>query len=156
MRWLMIYQHPFANLINPLWDLGQPLDQISIASNKSDKWRINIQLPGMDKEDVSLRVENNHLIIEGEITKKVKGSKYFHKVNRSFFLSENLDVENIRAKMKNGLLEVEIPYSKSKTSGKLISVRGTDDSPYTEFESTNPIVSWFYKIKNKVKKVLGI
>ena len=78
---------------------------------------IRADLPGMDKKDVSITVENGSLRIEGEKkdgTTREKGRYYhfersFGKFSRSFALPEDTDAEKITAAMKNGVLELTLP-----------------------------------------------
>ena len=84
-------------------------------------YAIRADLPGMDKKDVSITVENGTLRIEGEKTeehKKEKG-RYYHlersygRFSRSFALPEDTDMEHIVAAMNNGVLELTLPKNEA-------------------------------------------
>lgn len=77
------------------------------------------ELPGMNKEDVQINVENNVLSIKGErkFNDEVKRESY-HRVERaygsfcrSFTLPTSVDSKKIEAHMKDGVLEVVVPKS---------------------------------------------
>jgi len=79
--------------------------------------KINVELPGLKKEDVKLVVENGVLNISGSREKeteskeelKILRSEIFHgSFNRSFQLSEEYDSENIKAEFENGILSISI------------------------------------------------
>lgn len=83
----------------------------------SDAYHVDVDLPGVKKEDISIDVENNVLTISGkrETKSEVKEQDYYKiessygKFQRSFTLPEKVDVENIRAVTQDGVLEVVIP-----------------------------------------------
>ncbi|NNG26271.1 MAG: Hsp20/alpha crystallin family protein [Ignavibacteriaceae bacterium] len=79
--------------------------------------KINVELPGLKKEDVKLVVENGVLNISGNREKETESkekfnilkSEIFHgPFNRSFQLSEEYDSENIKAEFESGILSVAI------------------------------------------------
>ena len=82
-----------------------------------DAYHIDVDLPGVSKEDVDVSVDKNVLTISGkrESKNEVKEDDYYRvesaygKFSRSFTLPENVDVENIRAASADGVLEVVIP-----------------------------------------------
>ncbi len=82
-----------------------------------DAYHIDVDLPGVSKEDVDVSVDKNILTISGkrESKNEVKEDDYYRvesaygKFSRSFTLPENVDIENIRAASEDGVLEVIIP-----------------------------------------------
>jgi len=82
-----------------------------------DNFSVNVEVPGIKREDVKINLENHVLSISGENTqeKEEKGKK-FHRVeryygsfSRSFSLPENVNEEKIEAVFKDGLLTLTIP-----------------------------------------------
>lgn len=95
-------------------------------------YHIDVDLPGVKKEDISVKIENNVLTLKGErkSKKEVKEKDYYKKESsfgsftRSFTLPENIDVENIHAENKDGVLEVTLPKKEAKESSvKQIKVK---------------------------------
>lgn len=96
----------------------------------SDRVVVMADLPGVEREDIELRIESNTLILSGErrMKKNVDEDNY-HRVerghgtfHRSFTLPTTIDQDRIRAEHRNGILEVSLP----KTEGgqpKTISVQ---------------------------------
>ena len=81
-----------------------------------DKIGIVAEIPGLDKKNVTVDVEEDVLIISGDkhgfdsdggkcITRELKQSAF----KRSFNLGEYLDGKNITAKFKDGMLSISIP-----------------------------------------------
>lgn len=93
--------------------LGPPVD----IKETADKLVFHADLPGFAAEDITLRVENGVLTLEGERKfEDEKNEKSYHRVERSygrfvrsFSLPGNVDTEKIAAQMTDGVLTVELP-----------------------------------------------
>jgi HSP20 family protein len=78
---------------------------------------IHAELPGMKKEDIDIRVENNVLTLRGKRERKeeVKEEGYFRSeraygsFSRSFSLPTSVDVKKIVAEYKDGVLSLTLP-----------------------------------------------
>jgi len=94
-------------------------------------YHLDIDLPGVKKEDIKVDLKEGRLTISGErnFKEEVKEEDYykvetsFGKFTRSFDLPENVDVENIEASSENGVLEVTIPKLEKVENVKTISVK---------------------------------
>ena len=96
-------------------------------SEMDDQFLISAELPGMEKDDIEISLENRNLTISGErkFEKKEDGKK-FHRVetsygsfNRSFQLPDNVDEESIEATYENGLLNISIDKAEDKVKKKI-------------------------------------
>jgi HSP20 family protein len=84
---------------------------------KDDKVVIKAELPGLDKKDVSLDLQNGVLTLKGERKheNEVKEENFYRremsygKFVRSFSLPVDVDADQIKAEFQNGLLTVEVP-----------------------------------------------
>jgi len=94
-----------------------------IEADNGEMWIIEVELPGVKKEDVSIMVENEtHLIIRGTKrqprTDDPKHLNYylFEREFGSFYkrigITFPLDIANIKSDMENGVLTVKIPRKK--------------------------------------------
>ncbi len=80
-------------------------------------YHVEVDLPGIKKEDITISVEENKLIISGErkLKEEIKEENYykvessFGSFLRSFSLPEGVDIENIHAENQDGVLEVIVP-----------------------------------------------
>ena len=82
-----------------------------------DKVGIVAEIPGLDKSQLDVEVEDNTLTISGDkhgvweedgatvLRRELKASSF----KRSFQLGELLDGDNISANFKDGILSIEIP-----------------------------------------------
>src|SRR2546421_5730403 len=78
---------------------------------------VKAELPGMERKDISLHLENNVLSLRGErkFEKETKDENY-HRIersygafSRSFSIPATVDDENIRAEYKDGVLNIVLP-----------------------------------------------
>jgi len=95
-------------------------------------YHVELDLPGIRKEDIEITTEDNILTISGErkMKEEVSEDDYYKvesaygKFSRSFTLPEKIDVENIHAESKDGVLEVIIPkLSEEETKPKKIEIK---------------------------------
>lgn len=88
----------------------------------ADAYTIELDVPGVSKEDIEITTEDNVLTISGERkqSQEVKDEDYYKvesvygTFSRSFTLPEKVDVDKIHAESKNGVLEVVIPKLEDK------------------------------------------
>ena len=85
---------------------------------KDDKYLIDIDLPGYEKENIKIDVEDGYLTIqattdteneEEEKGKFVRKERYTGSCSRSFYIGEDIRSEDIKASFKKGILTLEIP-----------------------------------------------
>ncbi|MFA5012576.1 MAG: Hsp20/alpha crystallin family protein [Ignavibacteria bacterium] len=82
-----------------------------------DNFHINLEMPGIPKENVKIEVENNLLSVKGE--KKVENKSeetnlvmneiVYGEFCRTFNISKDIKVDDIQAEFKDGLLIVTLP-----------------------------------------------
>jgi len=124
------------NLLNTMLDEIQDEKNSTFKDNFSPTvntregefaYHVEVDLPGIKKEDVDIKIEDNTLLISGErkVKSEVKEEDYykvessFGTFSRSFSLPNEIDVENIRAESENGVLEVIIPKLKTAEVDKV-------------------------------------
>ena len=90
---------------------------------------VKAELPGVDRKDISLHLENNVLTVKGErrFEKETKEENY-HRVerayggfSRSFSIPATVDEEKIRADYKDGILKIILP-KKERAKPKQIRI----------------------------------
>ena len=82
-----------------------------------DRFELSAEIPGMEKDELSIEVQENVLTIRGEkkTAEKTENEKIhiceasYGKFERSFSLPENIKVDDVDAEYKNGVLRVSIP-----------------------------------------------
>ena len=94
---------------------------------KDGKIVVKAELPGMEKKDIKVNLEDHVLTLEGERSeeKEEKKDNYyrkersFGKFHRSFRLPEGIDAEKVDASFKDGVLKVEITKPEEKKPKKI-------------------------------------
>jgi HSP20 family protein len=91
---------------------------------------IHVAVPGMNKDEFKIDLNDNHLTISGErkYSKEKKENLYrsvetqYGSFSRSFSLPENVDGTKITAQYTNGILVVSVPKDEKKTLKQSIKV----------------------------------
>jgi HSP20 family protein len=91
-------------------------------NDKGKKYELSLAVPGMDKSDIKIQVEDNCLIISSEKQYEKEESEGiwmrrefgYASFQRMFELPADANANEIEAKFKDGILKINI----SKTSGK--------------------------------------
>lgn len=91
-----------------------------------DELVVVADLPGVKKDDIDIRVENNVLTIRGNVQPEDHGGYILREYHlrpyfRQFQLGEHVDQERIRAEMKYGVLTIGLPKAE-KAKPKQIQV----------------------------------
>ena len=87
------------------------------VTENDKEFGINLLLPGFNKEEISLKVDKNELMVEATNEQKEDNNTKYSwaefkasaKFRRNFILPENVNVEGIKAEYKNGILNLSIP-----------------------------------------------
>ncbi len=105
----------------------------SVEINESnDAFMISADLPGIEKSDIEVKVEENTLILNANrhIDKSDTNEKFhynerrFGTFSRSFKLPKTVKEEKITAKLDNGVLSIVIPKAEDAIkSNRLIAVK---------------------------------
>ncbi|MCS7181197.1 MAG: Hsp20/alpha crystallin family protein [bacterium] len=97
----------------------------------ADNVIVKAEIPGMNKEDISVSLTEDTITISGKKAeeKKVEKENYYRKeirtgsFSRSFTLPCGVDKEKVKAVYKNGILEITLPkLEKEKTKEVKIEV----------------------------------
>ena len=91
---------------------------------------VNVDLPGVNPDDVDIEVRDDSLIISGkteeEKEKKEKKFYYYERKSGSFYreisLPSKVDEKKTKAEIKNGVLEIILPKT-AKSEGYKIKVK---------------------------------
>ena len=120
---------PFDKVFDHLMEQTFPTfkEDVGVSFNKGAYPKVNVyeyddkigivaEIPGLDKKNVSVEVEEDVLIISGDkhgfdsdggkcITRELKQSAF----TRSFNLGEYLDGNSVSATFKDGMLSISVP-----------------------------------------------
>ncbi len=94
----------------------------SYMNENKKEYYLNMDLPGLEKEDINARVENNHVIVSGERKNDSINNNFYGKFEQIFKIPENVKVDKIKARLKNGVLNITFPKDKNAI-GKEIDIK---------------------------------
>jgi HSP20 family protein len=114
---------PFSRKINGdrSLDVWSPMTDMSETETE---YKVILDLPGIEKKDITVNIKDHRLVISGERKKEEKEEKrdfmrkerYFGSFYRSFTLPEPIKKDAIKAQFKDGVLEVTVPKNEEKKS----------------------------------------
>lgn len=82
-----------------------------------DKYLIDMDLPGFEKENINLSLKNGYLDIKAKSEQSnnedkenyIRRERFFGECSRSFYVGDDITEEDINAEFKNGILKITIP-----------------------------------------------
>lgn len=97
---------------------------------KDGNYHIEIDVPGFNKNDISIEVKDGYLTVTAEkkqeenIEEKnyIKRERVYGKYQRSFYLGE-LDTDNVEATFIDGTLKVVVPKKELIENKKVIEIK---------------------------------
>ena len=96
---------------------------------KEGNYYIEMDLPGFNKKDITIDVDNEYLTItaskeehEDEENKNyIRKERSYSKTSRSFYIGGATE-ENVKAEFKDGILKVVVPKIEEKKTKKTIEI----------------------------------
>ncbi len=123
----------FDELFNtaPAWNRALNVPPVNIHENE-DGYHIELQAPGLQKDDFKINVEKGLLTISYEKKSEEENKNYkthrkefaVSSFKRSFSLDEKVNAEEIKAKYDAGVLQIFLPKKEEvKASPKQIEIQ---------------------------------
>lgn len=117
------------NLDNSFFDSELSWSPKVNVAKKDDRYVVTVELPGVSKEDIDIDIKDDTLTIRGEKKVENKGEKKnyirversYGKFERSFYLSDDVDKNSIKAAYKDGVLKIELK-KKEEAKPKQINI----------------------------------
>ena len=119
-------QQVFGTAARPAF---MPMD----AWREGDRFVVEFDLPGVDKNSIDLDVERNVLTIRAdrpmvEATNELVASERPRGVfSRQLILGDNLDFDKVQASYRDGVLRLDVPVAE-KAKPRKISISSDEDS----------------------------
>jgi HSP20 family protein len=110
---------------------------------RNGKLLIQVDLPGVRREDVNVQIEPDAVIIQGERTQQTERNEqgYYHSERSygSFYrtvpLPEGIDTDQAEATFRDGVLEIEMPMPQQQGRARRLEVRDAGGTG-TTYEGT--------------------
>lgn len=111
-----VFNHPFFSMRDEVLNTSNFTPRVRISEDK-DNFYLNIEMPGIPKDDVKISLENNVLSVSGtkkhqnksEDTNLIMNEIYYGEFCRSFNISDEVKTDSIDAEFKDGLLTITLP-----------------------------------------------
>ncbi len=96
---------------------------------KKDKYLVDVDLPGFEKENIDLSLNKGYLNIHAKVNKEehnnedekfVRRERYFGECSRSFYVGDDIKEEDIHAEFRNGILKITIPKKELEDRSKQV------------------------------------
>jgi len=126
----------WPHLYEPLRRAGEKVAEWfaprSEAATSSDSYRIALELPGVESDDIEIAVQDDTVIVSGEkrFERKEEADSYFFSereygaFQRTFRLPGDADMSGIDAEFKNGVLMITVPKARAqKDNARRIPIR---------------------------------
>ena len=116
--------------IAPWQSAGAVQARLNVTEN-DNAFDVEVEMPGVKKEDVKVTVEKQRVTIEGETKREdeqregdnvVYAERSSGKFIRSFMLPTNVDEANAQAQMENGILKLTLP-KKADAGGTRLTIQ---------------------------------
>ena len=115
-----LFEDFFHDFDRPLKRVPCPQTQLMRTDIKEtkDSYELDVELPGVKKEDVKAQLKDGYLTISAETkseSDEEKEGKYLRRERhygascRSFYVGEELSEEDIKAKFADGILRLSVP-----------------------------------------------
>jgi HSP20 family protein len=129
-------QGEIQELIDELWQVPRfsglrrgfrpQVDVVRI--DEPAEFRVVIELPGIDPDNVSLYADDRMLLVAGERTRACRG-RYFHMeieygpFQRRLQFAEQVDPSQARAEYRRGLLTIALPIADRVPAAERVAIR---------------------------------
>lgn len=93
-----------------------------------DSFELSLAVPGLEKDDIKIDLEDNLLTISAEKEEKTENVNFsrkefaYHSFSRAFTLPKTVEVDKITADYKNGILNIIIPKIEEAKLKKAIQI----------------------------------
>lgn len=83
------------------------LSETEAGESHENGWKLRLELPGFKKDEVSLSADEEFLTVTAETCDEARN--FLNKIERRVRITDEVDAENIEARLEDGLLYLEIP-----------------------------------------------
>jgi HSP20 family protein len=120
------------NMMRPWrFETAERAPSMRIDLSETDKdYQIKAEIPGVNKEDIDVRIEGNQVTLSAEVRKEkqekdegrvLRSERSYGYASRSFSLGCPLDDAKAEARYDNGVLSLTIP-KKAEAAGRKLSI----------------------------------
>lgn len=116
---LSLFDQAFEDFFKPVFYTRSDNMRTDIKETEKE-YELSVDMPGFEKEDINLSLENGYLTIKAQRAEKEEDENSYVRRERSFTCSRSYYVgdavteEDVKAKYKNGTLTLNVPKKTQK------------------------------------------
>lgn len=110
---------------DPVFNVNTTTNRMSTdIKEKENGYELSMEVPGFDKEDLKLDLEDGYLTVSAEHNKTneekdneghiIRQERYYGNTKRSFYVGDAVTKEDIQAKYDKGVLNIFVPKKEVK------------------------------------------
>lgn len=114
----------FEDFFKPMF-YDEQLDSMRTDIKETDKdYQLSIEMPGFKKDEIKVSLDKGYLTVSAEKAEKEeegkeKSAKYLRRecrvsCQRSYYVGDDVQVDSVKAKYDNGMLELTVPKAAPK------------------------------------------
>ena len=114
----------FEDFFKPMF-YDEQLDSMRTDIKETDDdYKLSIEMPGFKKDEIKVSLDNGYLTVSAEKAEKEeegkeKSAKYLRRecrvsCQRSYYVGDDVQVDSVKAKYDNGMLELTVPKAAAK------------------------------------------
>ena len=114
----------FEDFFKPMF-YDEQLDSMRTDIKETDDdYKLSIEMPGFKKYEIKVSLDNGYLTVSAEKAEKEeegkeKSAKYLRRecrvsCQRSYYVGDDVQVDSVKAKYDNGMLELTVPNAAPK------------------------------------------
>ncbi|MBD3238652.1 MAG: Hsp20 family protein [Candidatus Moranbacteria bacterium] len=100
--------------------------QLDISEDK-DNVKVTADVPGIDMKNINIEVEDDYMIISGKQEKEkvteeenvYREERSYGEFRREFVLPASVEADKVKAKLKDGVLKIEMPKAEKAKAKKI-------------------------------------
>ncbi|HOD68148.1 MAG: Hsp20/alpha crystallin family protein [Bacteroidaceae bacterium] len=119
--------------MNDDWFTGRTsgsVPALNVIENEKD-YELEFAVPGLKKEELNLQVDNDGVMSISMVSKQedsktdnkrnyIRREFSYQRINQSYILPDDADHKNIKAKVENGVLTINIPKVPAESQAKAV------------------------------------
>lgn len=120
---LDFFDRAFEDFFAPVFYNKRADSMLTDIKETKTGYELTVDMPGFEKEDINLSLENGYLTIQAKKEEKEEDEKYVRRervrsYSRTYYVGDAITEEDIKAKYKNGTLTLDLIKRKKELPQK--------------------------------------
>lgn len=115
-----VFDDFFDDFFKPTFFGNHVANMKTDIKERENEYELSVDMPGFDKKDIALSLDNGYLTIEAKREEKEENENNYLRrernfsCRRSYYVGDAVTEEDIKARYENGTLEILVPKKKEK------------------------------------------